>query len=446
MINMTNQDLFIEKVKDGAIAGWHEGSILPSVTIAQAILESSWGTSDLAVQANNYFGIKVTDDWKGDKFNKKTAEYTESNEKYYIYADFRKYRNIDESMIDHTRFFHSTPWRVNNYNQVIGETDYKKACQGLQNAGYATSKKYASQLIGLIEMYKLYEYDKIAKGGNNSMRIFLSVGHSILKGGGSTSANGIINEYQYNKALAPYIKKELENLGHICDVIICPEGQFTSWTQERGYKLPIANNGKYDLICELHLNASNGAGRGTEVFYYKGDGKGKAIADRICLEFEKGGFKNRGSKNAQLYMVNDTYPTAVLVESFFCDNKIDCDLAKALDYQMIARMITRGLVGQTAPLKAATPPRPAQPPVEKSKIKYDLVTYTSDVDGTIAKMIEDDLGIPTMHTANFEKVKDKFSNVIHVGANPPSKYSLLLMGGNRDTTREKVLEFIKKNK
>src|SRR3712207_8207946 len=73
----TKQELFIEKVKDGAIAGWHEGRILPSVTIAQACLESGWGTSDLATKANNLFGIKAKQDWKGESYTVRTARSEE---------------------------------------------------------------------------------------------------------------------------------------------------------------------------------------------------------------------------------------------------------------------------------------------------------------------------------------------------------------------------------
>lgn len=158
---MNDKDVFIDKVKDGAIAGWHEGRILPSVTIAQAILESGWGKSELATKANNLFGIKASKDWTGDKYTVRTAEYDKNNNKYFINADFRKYRNWSESLIDHAKFFQSTDWRKNNYKAVIGETDCKKACKGLQSAGYATSKIYADQLIGLIDMYKLYKYDDV---------------------------------------------------------------------------------------------------------------------------------------------------------------------------------------------------------------------------------------------------------------------------------------------
>ncbi|MDU5566332.1 MAG: glucosaminidase domain-containing protein [Peptostreptococcus anaerobius] len=160
---MTEQDIFIDKVKDGAIAGWHEGKILPSVTIAQACLESGWGTSDLAKNACNLFGIKAKEDWKGESYTVRTAEYDKNNKKFYIDAAFRKYRNWQCSLVDHARFFHTPAWREGNYKNVIGEVDYRKACKALQSAGYATSQSYASQLIGLIEMYHLDKYDEVAK-------------------------------------------------------------------------------------------------------------------------------------------------------------------------------------------------------------------------------------------------------------------------------------------
>ena len=163
---MTEQEIFIDKVKDGAIAGWHEGRILPSVTIAQACLESGWGTSELAKNACNLFGIKAKQDWKGESYTVRTAEYDKNNKKFYIDAAFRKYRNWQCSLVDHARFFHTPAWREGNYKNVIGEVDYRKACKALQSAGYATSQSYASQLIGLIEMYHLDKYDEVAKMGD----------------------------------------------------------------------------------------------------------------------------------------------------------------------------------------------------------------------------------------------------------------------------------------
>ena len=183
------------------------------------------------------------------------------------------------------------------------------------------------------------------------MRIFLSVGHSILRGGTCTSASGYTHEYRYNKELAPYIKEELESRGHKCDVIVCPEGTFTSKQGEHNYKIPIANSGKYDLVCELHLNASNGKGKGTEVFYYSSDSKGRNIANHICINICSLGFHNRGIKTAQLYMINETKPTSVLVESFFCDNKDDSDLAKQVGFRKMAIAIACGLLQESSSSK-----------------------------------------------------------------------------------------------
>jgi len=169
---MTNQEIFISKIKDGAIAGWHEGRILPSVTIAQACLESDWGTSELATKANNLFGIKAKDDWKGESYTVRTAEYDSSGKKYYINAAFRKYRAWQDSLVDHARFFHEG-WREENYKGTIGETDYKKACEGLVSGKYpyATAReKYVSQLIGLIEMYGLNKYDEVALGAGSEVK------------------------------------------------------------------------------------------------------------------------------------------------------------------------------------------------------------------------------------------------------------------------------------
>lgn len=166
---MTKQEIFIDRVKTLAIEGWKIGKILPSVTIAQACLESKWGESELATKAYNLFGIKAKDDWKGESFTVRTAEYDKYNKQFFINAPFRKYKSWDESLLDHAEFFHTPDWRKENYKQVIGETDYKKACKALQTSGYATSQDYASMLIELLEKYKLYEYDKIVNDNPSTL-------------------------------------------------------------------------------------------------------------------------------------------------------------------------------------------------------------------------------------------------------------------------------------
>lgn len=178
------------------------------------------------------------------------------------------------------------------------------------------------------------------------MRIFLSVGHSILRNGGTTSAVGYKHEYRFNKEFAPYVKRELEKQGHQVDLIVCPEYKFTVWYQEKNFKLPIANSGKYDLVVELHLNASNGAGHGTEVLYYPSDKRGLALSNRICNEYNKLGFRNRGAKaRNNLYMITETRPTALIIESFFCDNRNDSNLFDRIGFERLAKALTTGITG-----------------------------------------------------------------------------------------------------
>lgn len=134
--------------------------VLPSVTIAQAILESNWGKSELATYAKNLFGIKASKDWTGEIYKKKTKEQKKSGEIYTVVADFRKYDSYMGSIKDHDNFFVSTPWRVKNYAPVLEAKDYKTQARALQTCGYATDQKYAAKLISLIERLGLQMYDK----------------------------------------------------------------------------------------------------------------------------------------------------------------------------------------------------------------------------------------------------------------------------------------------
>ena len=144
---------FINKIKDGAIRGWNDYKVLPSLTIAQAILETGWGKSAIG---NNIFGIKADSNWKGKKKLVRTHEYV-NGQKIYVDAYFRDYNSIYESLEDRFKFLQKP-----RYNKVVGEKDYKKACTEIQKAGYATDPNYPSKLINIIEQYKLYEYDKEA--------------------------------------------------------------------------------------------------------------------------------------------------------------------------------------------------------------------------------------------------------------------------------------------
>lgn len=155
------EDKFIQSIVD-CLQG-QDLKILPSVTVAQAILESNWGRSSLAVEAKNLFGIKASKDWTGEVYRKSTKEQKPTGEVYTTEANFRKYGSFKESIKDHDDFFTSTPWRTGNYKRVLEAKDYKTQAQALQACGYATDIAYAYKLISLIERLGLQQYDKEVK-------------------------------------------------------------------------------------------------------------------------------------------------------------------------------------------------------------------------------------------------------------------------------------------
>ncbi len=142
------REQYIDMYKDIAIKQMKKHKIPASITLAQGCLESGDGNSPLARKANNHFGIKCHDGWKGKKFRQDDDAKNEC---------FRKYDNPMDSYTDHSYFLTSRP----RYNSLfdLKITDYKGWAHGLKAAGYATNPKYAQLLIDIIEEYKLYKYD-----------------------------------------------------------------------------------------------------------------------------------------------------------------------------------------------------------------------------------------------------------------------------------------------
>ena len=153
---MATNEEFLSTIKEGCKQGWREHAVLASISGAQAILESNWGKSTLALQANNLFGIKG--DYNGASFTIETKDFVDGVVKY-VTSTFRKYPSWSESVADHSAFFSSSEWRKEKYSAVIGETDYKKAAGALYAAGYATDPDYAAKLIKLIETNDLQQWD-----------------------------------------------------------------------------------------------------------------------------------------------------------------------------------------------------------------------------------------------------------------------------------------------
>ena len=143
-------DAYLEKYAAFAVEEMQRSGVPASITLAQGMLESSYGRSELAVKANNHFGIQCHKDWKGKRY-----EHMDAGE----LREFRKYKSVLDSYGDHSDFL------VNGKRYAalfaLDRSDYKGWAHGLKLAGYAEDPEYAAKLIRVIEMYRLYEYDRM---------------------------------------------------------------------------------------------------------------------------------------------------------------------------------------------------------------------------------------------------------------------------------------------
>lgn len=174
---------FIAKVAPLAQRDSKRSNILASLSIAQAILESNNGNSRLATEGKSLFGIKATSTWRGKVWTGYTLEYYDANSTV-IVAGFRAYDSWEQSIIDHSNFLRQNA----RYAKVVGERDYKKACQYIYEAGYATDPNYTQKLISLIETNHLTQYDRIDPASTVDEDLFNAVS-KIIKSGISLEFN-----------------------------------------------------------------------------------------------------------------------------------------------------------------------------------------------------------------------------------------------------------------
>lgn len=171
----------IKKVGALFTADQKKSGILASVSLAQFILESGYGKSELAQNANNLFGMKCNlsgNTWSGStwdgksKYTKKTQEQNKDGSMETITADFRKYSCIEDSIADHSAYLlGAMNGSKARYDGLKGCTDYKKAVQIIKDGGYATSLTYVEKLCSIIEKWKLAEYDANVSGGSSDTAV-----------------------------------------------------------------------------------------------------------------------------------------------------------------------------------------------------------------------------------------------------------------------------------
>ena len=305
-----NQRHFLSAIKQGAMDGAKEG-ILPSITAAQAILESGWGSSELAkVPNNNLFGIKDSEDWHGEIVTVPTQEYL-NGDYITVNAAFRKYASWNDSVVDHAKFFTSTEWRKNNYRKVVNETDYRVAAQELKNAGYATDPSYPGKLIRLIEAYKLYEWDAVSNTTN-----------SVLENEGIESQNpkADLAITGLNNATGSY--------GLVISNLVAPRGfkevLVPTWSEKNGqddiiwYKATKQANGDYKVTVRSSNHKGDSGLYNSHVYLVDNDGKYIGLGGKqVTLDITKtqgtltiaNNDKNRGTFD--VLITNLTNPSGI---------------------------------------------------------------------------------------------------------------------------------------
>ena len=167
--NLSNGEV-IKKVGSLFTADMKKSGILASVSLAQFILESGYGKSELAQKANNCFGMKKSlsgNTWTGSVwdgksiYTKKTQEDDGTGKHYTITADFRKYPDIEKSIADHSAYLLGAKnGSKKRYAGLKGCKNYKKAVKIIKAGGYATSTTYVEKLCSIIEKWNLTKYDK----------------------------------------------------------------------------------------------------------------------------------------------------------------------------------------------------------------------------------------------------------------------------------------------
>ena len=163
------EEQVLAKVGPLFTADQKKSGILASVSMAQFILESGYGKSELALGANNCFGMKKSlsgNTWSGSVwdgvsiYKKKTQEQKADGSYVTVTAEFRKYANVEDSIADHSAYLLGAKnGEKLRYDGLKGCSDYKKAVQIIKDGGYATSLTYVEKLCSIIEKWKLTQYD-----------------------------------------------------------------------------------------------------------------------------------------------------------------------------------------------------------------------------------------------------------------------------------------------
>lgn len=319
------------------IAEGETEGVCGDIAFAQSCLETGNFTfcgSAVDFEQNNFCGLGVTKNgMKGNSFDTPIKGVRAQIQHLKAYASNER---LMQTCVD-PRFLYVARGTA-EYVEWLGIQENPT------HQGWAAGKGYGKQIIRILNTILGSEEPE----SEDVMNFFICVGHANYGNGVISSADGTgyggVNEYKYNKELAPRVVEWLKKAGHKATLCIAPEGQLHSLNDEINYFIGEEGKQNYDLSVQLHLNAFNGNAHGCEAYAY--NETGKEVAARIC---EKLGtiWDNRGPQiRTGLYWTRKTKAKAVLIESFFCDSKADYEKAKELGFDAHAKLIAEGIIGK----------------------------------------------------------------------------------------------------
>lgn len=377
---MTNQESFIKKIaplvqKYAPIYGIS----VCSPIIAQACLESGYGTSSLA-DVYNFFGLKwrngrcaVSNEWT----LKKTNEQRKDGSYYSINAKFMKFHSLEEGI---EGYFQWT--NISAYSNLKGVTDPETYLQNIKADKYATSLNYVQNNMNVIKKYNLTQYDTAKEV--TGMKINIHAGHNP-DGKTACGAVGLIKESTEARDVKNRVMAILQANGHT--VHDCTVDNGTSQNDVLKKIVAKCNSNSVDMDISIHFNSGakdtvgNGQTTGAEVYIF--DDTLKTQATYICGWLEKIGFKNRGVKYGKdLYVLRNTKAPAMLIEVCFVDDADDTRIYNA-NKELIANSISAGILGFPPQDVQTTTPVVENNVTESTSVAENNVTESASKNVTI---------------------------------------------------------------
>lgn len=351
---MTREE-FIKKIAPIVLKYAPQYNILcPSAVIAQGVLESDGGTSELAVNANNFHGLKYRQERCPSScgiYYKNGSEQNADGSYVTSAMQWMKFPNMEAGIKGYFDFIN-----ISNYAKCKGVSNPRTYLENIKAAGYATSLKYVDNLMAVIEKYNLTQYDNLSSTkdentnvntGGAKLKINIHAGHNP-DGKTACGAVGLIKESTEARIIKDKVITMLKSKGHTVYDCTCENG--TSANNVLQKIVEKCNEHTVDLDVSIHFNAGanknkNNVTTGTEVYIYSSTSKAKTYAQNVVSAISGLGFKNRGVKTStSLYFLKHSKNPAMLIECCFVDDPDDVAL---YNVDKMAQAIVKGITGMT---------------------------------------------------------------------------------------------------